>query len=126
MTALEINQDPFEIVQTSVIHSHSLANLEVRPRLIRQSRAKRLADRLELSLLDGNRIAAVPQDLLYARGHQKRATIQKIKSAEQITGEERLLHFFHPVRPATDTLVQRQEALIALLHELSRNHGFAP
>src|SRR5258708_2064353 len=97
MTPSEIDQESLKIVQASVIHSNSLADLQVRPRLIRQSRAKRLADRFEFRLFHGNRTAAVPQDLLYARSHQKRPTIQIVKAAEQITWEQRLLKFFHPV-----------------------------
>src|SRR6266481_6245950 len=124
MTPFEIDQESFKVVQASVVHSNSLADLEVRPRLIRQSRAERLPDRLEFLLFHRYRTATVPQDLLYARSHQKRPTIQKIKSAEQISWEQRLLKFFPPVRPATDAFVEREEAVIALLQELSRNNGF--
>src|SRR3981189_2494923 len=103
MTPFEMDQNAFEIIEAPIIHSNPLADWEVRPRLVRQSRAKRLADRLEFPLFHRNRTSAVPQDLLHARSHQKRPTILIIKSAEQITWKQRLLNFLYPVRPATHT-----------------------
>jgi hypothetical protein len=84
-----------------------------------------LSYRLEFSLLHRDWSAADPNDLLHTGGHQKPASVPKVKSTEQVAGKQGLLKLFQSVRPPTDALVERQKTLVTLCLKKGGNERLA-
>jgi hypothetical protein len=97
-----------------VTDTNALTNLQIGPWLTGQPGSQSLPNRLYFCFLHRNWGTTDTDDLAHTRRHKQRPTVVQIKTTEQVSREERLLHFLHAVRPAPNALADGQEAFITL------------
>jgi len=91
VTSFEALQDSLKSPKSAVLDPDFLPDADIRPRLVAQTRIDQSANRLDFSVVHGNRILSDPHDGNEAGGLQYGQSVFWVESAEEVTGEQRKL-----------------------------------
>lgn len=114
MISLEVDQNPFQARQLARMDPDPFTNLKIRPRLGRDLRADCQLKSLNFTILYWHWGPAATNHLQDTRGYHHWPPLRILKTAKEVSWEEGLLDFLPSVRPLSNGLVFRKEALEAL------------
>src|SRR5580704_14894981 len=123
MLICNLRQYPFQSPQRPVFQSHLLAYHQRRPPCNGQPGSQYRLYRLDLALIYRLGILADAHQIQKPRRRQQRHTVIEIETAEQVSREEREVHYLHPIGPLSTATNQREKFLESFASE-RRSHWF--
>src|SRR5260370_5609915 len=112
------HNETFHTCQRAAINVNSLAGTEIRPGYDQGVGGDQSLEIVYLSLADRRRGVARAQNLLDARSLQYAYAVGQLKTAKQISREERLIDYFRGVAPPEFDAAQRKAGLKHAIRQL--------
>src|ERR1700683_1741452 len=124
MLPFEISQYSGHPSQRARLNLHSVASMQVRPRLVGNAGRNQHLNRANLVLIYNRGLTIATDDLNHTRSLKDRKSVSGIESAKQVPGEKWNLYFLDSIRPALSAFVQRQKPLVSAATQKIRNPSF--
>jgi hypothetical protein len=106
-SALHVHQYAFESSEGAGINPNLASDFQIRAREIGYARSNQPANGLDFLFVDRNGNVVIADNLCDAGRLKDWQTVVRIKSAKQISGEQRGVHFLNAIRPSATAFVKR-------------------